>query len=713
MFGNDFEYYHKESPFMDSKMLILTQYTGNNSHVVIPSTIEKHSVAIITGTFQNYTPLESVTLPTDLFSILNKSFFGCENLKRISLPYNVISIGERAFQDCINLEEIILEGGNKQAEHLRIESNAFENCPKLYDENGLFIIGSLLVSYVGKEVEFTVPSQVTVIAANAFHQAKQIQSVHMSDSVTVIGENAFSCCQKLQEIHLSENITEIQAHAFSECSALTQVILPKKLKTIAYAAFSACIKLRDIQWNDCLASIGADAFSKCHSLEEISLPDEVFVEEDAFIQCKNLRKVSLSYSVSLENKAFSKCTALETVEFIENNQNHSGHMESNSIPLTKAMEEKYRSEKEALHPSLLRCFGKGSMDRYRALQLENWSNLQKKEKQYFIDGWNQPISNSKRKGKNASRNLVFLKSSAKEMSIYFDEGCHLEYPELDFYLSHCIQEKKTAETAILLDYKNKRFSAEYIDEMEQHKELMSIGLEPPTLAELREKWKVSATKKSIEILAYHGKETREIIPDSIDTGVPITTLSSQKIGSYNPIKQLILPASIVNFHNSPFADTSLEEIELSPTMTKIPHSMFKYAYSLTKIDLHEGITEIYPSTFFDCISLKEIHFPSTLECIGSEAFRHCSALEKIVCPIGLKKIEDLAFYDCSQLEEVILPEGFESLEHHSFTKCSKLKKVIFPSHDFDFSPINFKECSSLSFVGQENGENLLHLFKVK
>lgn len=82
----------------------ITQYIGEKSSVIIPSTIDGYTVTIIgTQAFANQS-INSVSIPDTVITIEDKAFYRCRNLATVDLDYNyftkqgVKTIGERAFE---------------------------------------------------------------------------------------------------------------------------------------------------------------------------------------------------------------------------------------------------------------------------------------------------------------------------------------------------------------------------------------------------------------------------------------------------------------------------------------------------------------------------------------------------------------------------------------------------------------------------------------
>lgn len=694
------------------KGVVIQRYTGNESKVVIPDEIDGLPVVGLSYTFIHKKELEEVTLPKQLEFIENMTFSGCKNLKYIHLPPSLKKIGYAAFQNCLSLEAVLLDNSSPLDE-LELAPEIFSNCSKLVDENGFILLNTLLVGYYGKEERLTIPQGITKIGEGAFASHQSILEVTMPDSVKVIGLNAFYHCLSLTRLVLSKEITSIGEGAFSHCSALEDITLPPKLTVVPKEMCFFCTKLDKIHWNQSLLEISENAFSRCSSLETISIPKNVNKIHKSFTGCRNLKKITIPSSVEIiSKKSFAQCDSLSEITLEERNEGDKARkLELGAFSYTKEMQKNFLEKGEELPSLLVNSFSKPDYTQYCQDLLTHWDSLSPHNKNILVTEWKKKISSKLGKGKNKLRNLVFLQSTAKEMSYYFQEDCHLELAELDYFLAHAIERENTVETALLLDYKNKNFDKNLVEEAKERKELLEIGLELPTLKELREKWSVKVGESELTLTGYKGENRMEVIPDAINTGLPISYLRSAnqppKKSSYHVIEKLYLPENFKGFLNPCFCGSSLKEMILPKTMTEIQEKMCWKAANLEIIHLHEGITAVQDQAFFGCHSLKEIEFPSSLDLIGESAFASCLHLEKITFSSGLTTISKSAFQDCQSLKEVVLPEGLEHIGKMAFSHCIRLEKLILPSHFTKFPSDIVTISINLAFVGTEGGKNLL------
>lgn len=718
----------------ETTVITVGKYLGKKTSVVIPDEIEGYIVTDLNSTFFELEELESVTLPKNLERIHSQTFSENRKLKAIHLPSSLKVIDNNAFEDCTSLEEITMSNHVAFIEQLEVCSKSFLNCPKLYDENGFVLLNTILLSYQGREHEIILPDGIVKIAYCAFWNNHSVTSVRMPDSVTTIGERAFYECYNLKHIHFSKEIKKIGVYAFSGCKNIEQLIIPEKLTEIEDNVFWNCKSLKHIRWNTGLKRILNEAFSECNSLEEISFPEKLNLIESSFSFCKNLQKITIPPSVQrIALNSFQYCDSLEDIEILPRPEGSKKlDLERGCFPYSGKMSENFRIKGQYVPSFVAETYTPKVSEKYCQDLFPHWDTLSKELKDIFRKEWDKKISEKVGCRANILRNLVFLKSSAKEMEIYFREGFHLELPELEDYLEYSIKKGNTVETAMLLDYKHKTFSKEYLEQAKTRKELLDIGLELPTLLELREKWNATVQKDHIEIYGYHGKNTVEFLPPSLADGTPIGSIKHPFYNS-GTLQQLSLPEGMKEIGQEVFERSSLQEIKIPNTVKKIgtlafresqlkeiilPNSLnavapglFWGCEHLEKVFLPDSIREIGENAFHLCVSLVEIRIPDGVTVIPRGAFCRCYKLQKISLPDTITKLDTSCFEQCHELEEIRLPASLLSMGNCVFLQCLNLKKVILPREDITIAELIFDDHPSLEFIGLEGGENLLHKWK--
>ena len=127
-------------------------------------------------------------------------------------------------------------------------------------------------------------------------------------------------------------------------------------------------------------------------------------------------------------------------------------------------------------------------------------------------------------------------------------------------------------------------------------------------------------------------------------------------------------------------------------------STFNGCSSLAEISLPASLTRISNSTFNDCSSLAEISLPASLTRIGISAFQRCSSLAKVLNLENTKvtSIDNGAFRYCTSLAEITFPASLTSIGAFAFQGC-KLSHIILPEGVTSISNYAF-DISSLQYI---------------
>lgn len=273
----------EDDPFrpIPKKTVTITKYTGKESTVILPNTINSWPVTKIgEAAFQDNTTITSVTIPDSVTEIGANAFAGCTNLTSVTYGGDwsnlTIQSGNPAVEDAVNAQLF-----------------DFEFTP---DNTAVIVI-----SYKGTAADVTIPSRykgkpVTTIGRTAF-QGYSVTSVTIPDSVTFISDFAFANCSNLTNISIPNSVTYIGFSAFENCTSLKSITLPSSLRSISEALFSGCSQLTTIQIPDSVLSIQDFAFGNCTSLETIHIPVSVtFIGVYAFNDCPSSMTVTYSGS---------------------------------------------------------------------------------------------------------------------------------------------------------------------------------------------------------------------------------------------------------------------------------------------------------------------------------------------------------------------------------------------------------------------------------
>ncbi|MDR3335260.1 MAG: leucine-rich repeat domain-containing protein [Treponema sp.] len=104
----------------------ITKYTGKETAVVIPGTINKVSVTVIGPQAFYDTKLTSITIPESVTTIGDWAFGLCAGLTTVTIPAGVTTIGKNAFARCAGLTTITIPASVKT-----VGDGVFADCAKL------------------------------------------------------------------------------------------------------------------------------------------------------------------------------------------------------------------------------------------------------------------------------------------------------------------------------------------------------------------------------------------------------------------------------------------------------------------------------------------------------------------------------------------------------------------------------------------------------
>ena len=96
------------------KGMMITEYYGNDSYVVLPDEIEGEPVTILGDyAFSRNLSVEEIWMPLELKEVGRYAFYRCRNLRKLVLGNRLLDMGGGALTGC-HLEEVDISSGRKK-----------------------------------------------------------------------------------------------------------------------------------------------------------------------------------------------------------------------------------------------------------------------------------------------------------------------------------------------------------------------------------------------------------------------------------------------------------------------------------------------------------------------------------------------------------------------------------------------------------------------
>lgn len=164
----------------------------------------------------------------------------------------------------------------------------------------------------------------------------------------------------------------------------------------------------------------------------------------------------------------------------------------------------------------------------------------------------------------------------------------------------CIVQKYTATTAVLLDYKNGKFSQEVREKHQEQADMVEIGLAYPSLAQLKKSWMCAEVKDGLCITGYKGNNTIESIPAQTKNGKPIVKIGTSNRGDFKGLSELVIPEGVIEIEEAAFKGcTGLSQIAIPTSVTELGEAVFSGCTNLGRVDLPEGV-QVGRAAFENC-----------------------------------------------------------------------------------------------------------------
>lgn len=288
--------------------------------------------------FYGCTSLTDIKLPSSsLIEIEERAFENCSALYKFTVPSNVTSIGNNAFTGCDRLIEVKNESSLVISPNATTHGGIAKNALNVYktgdgniqapDANGYVFYDDgakvYLITYVGDATRLTLPAKYNGNAYEVYNRAfmnnAEITSVALASGsqISKIDSYAFLGCTALTSVDLTGGPSTMGDYVFQNCTALSQVKLPANLTNISMYTFSGCASISAIKIPSNVGAIYPNAFENCTSLTEVTFAADSKlsrIDGSAFAGCSRLSVIKIPEKVTaIQSSAFAGCTNLLTV----------------------------------------------------------------------------------------------------------------------------------------------------------------------------------------------------------------------------------------------------------------------------------------------------------------------------------------------------------------------------------------------------------------
>lgn len=680
-----------EADFVVDSSGFLTEYTGDDTDVVIPESVSGVDVEIIREGVFDGKSLESVVIPSTVYYIEAGAFSQCDNLTKVTFEGDAPNLddGECTFYngwyDTITFwckaqyktayERILddltgfCDGELKVIDETPTPEPEPGTEPSKTDAFGLtetedgtgYIVTSYDISKGGANV--AIPKEyngkpIVAIGDKAFDRteanvgfANWITSITIPDTVTSIGKNAFYGCTRLESITLPEGLESIGDEAFRHCNSLKKIEIPASVTSIGDLAFKQAGGAH-------LAEINVAADNKNYS----SIDGVLFSKDGKTLICYPTGKVGTPYKMPdstevIANDAFKgDANTVDTATL-------DGQHKLTGIELSKNLK---KVGARAFMQTSLESITIGSDIEYE---------------EYAFDGC----------------------KNVKELII--KEGV-TEIPDALFYGFENCTTVKLPSTLKKIGYR--AFDRLGATEIELPEGLEEIGEEAFENSEIKE-LKIPASVTKIGDRAFYSMD--KLTKVEFAKGAKIERVGAYAFNHCTALEKVVLPDSVKILENGVFSYCyQLSDVTLSKNLKELGDGVFSGS-GIGSIELPDSIEKMGSCVFRDCYfgtdderSLTSVKMPANLKELGTCTFEGCAALTSVEFPenIKLTTVPADTFFNCHALTYIYLPEAIATTEGCAFGSMKlvdestansqpivieyankDLKRSIFDTYSFD------------------------------
>lgn len=737
----------------DAQRFVLKEYTGTETDVVVPDTMDEgvpvkrlgtqllagsetltsvvvpDSVTILdVGALSYDNNLSEITLSSNLINIGWNAISSNDALTELAIPASVCIIDSYAVSGCYALKKIVFEGacpliGPEAFVMLSddvviyVPDDQIEEYKKVFEENNKNLniqpSGKPAVLYSAEDYldteNLTFDAETgSITGHNGMNTRLTIPESIDGVSVKAIGKRALWEDPLLGYVTLPEGLEYVGEDAFSITDTLKYVEFPSTLKTIDKKGFSSYRGFR-LDLPDSLEYIGEEAFSYFSVETDLIIPEGVKeLGPGAFSAASRLQRVFLPSSLE---KIGDNCFSRSPITYV--------YMEGLELP-------------EISDTAFDKC------EYLRDIDLnEKCTKQQMLDVQALVDAQGLEC----RVWRNQNTEVEYARFSVEELlddpSKLYLTGYEKEAAKVRSYDTYTIGEEDKgvvgiADGALKGDQTITYFAVPHNDEfvyvgkeafadsIVEHVDLFdsvtSIGAEAfRNCAQLKE-ITIPASVTEIGSRAFAGTSLSEFV---IPANIPVNgealegiELSNIRLSADATDEQVAEWSAALNY---PWYDricrVGEESMLVKMPYEPLPEDNFEFDEESRTITAYVGtaVDVIIPRTIGG-VPVENISynaFENTRDYVHSDMETNQKEgdwvpMRCVILPETLKSIEDSAFTNCHDLETVICYAPLETTNKGLFSECQGLKKVVFVNGVLHMDNYLFNFCKNLETVWCKN-----------
>lgn len=676
------------------------------------------------------------TNASDLTTIAEKAFYGCDGLTKLTFPASLTTIGGNAFYSCDGLLDVNMGYCTKMT---AIADNTFDGCTKINHLTlppNVVTIGKMAF-YRNSLTELNVPATCNRIDEDAF----DVQGTNNITVLTLLGSDTAGELTII-DVDNFQSVTSLNLdrHLSSDCSLpvfaslkgasvgthvkrlntvpfkgsnieTLNLSLATVLETIDASAFEGCDDLKgvDLSASTLLTSIGEKAFYGCNSIETLLLPASLTtLGKSAFENCSSIAALDLSALEGLTvipAQAFNACHALKSLKLPPNVQTlgedsfYGNHLSEITIPASCTLIDDDALDGVTIEGGLFynnitkaTLLGSAEASPLTIIDDATFTNVET----LVLD-----------------RDLVTPDAEEDDLfpdvvSLTVGEHVHAINPYCFYESYHLVSadfSKATALTTIgeaafracnalttvtfptglqtigkwaFYDVPIKTVtipaSVTTIDEDAFGYDLLHVGFDFYTgVKNVTFAGTASAGKLTNKDVDCFDNATYVYLDRDIDT----------PSGSFGAVESLVIGSHVTSIPDGLFASSNVKTIDATQAtaLTTIGAKAFSECGSLASIDLSKctALTTLGMQAFYWCDDLLTCPLPNTLKTIGESAFQLCTSLTTCNLPTGVTSIGKAAFESCSSLiMDCVWPVAIPVVPENVFYDCRSMTSITLP-----------------------------------